>query len=572
MYHMQEGPLSTRLSIVKKLGRAPNGRGKSAEEEVNRAQNYDMSVYTPVNVDRLKYELNNHPDLAFTEYLIQGLSYGFHTGLQTLPEFSIECKNLVSAISQPDCVTNLIDNEIRKGYLCGPFDTIPFQHFRINPIGVAESKYSKKKRLIVDLSAPHDDELNPSLNELIDKEEFSLHYVKIDDAISVIKKLGQGSWLIKTDITDAFKTIPVSRDLWPFHGIKWNNKYYFFKQLVFGSRSSPKIFDNLSQAVCWIATNNYNIENILHLLDDFLVIEPPWADAVNTKDTLLSIFQSLGIPLSAKKTEGPCKVVEYLGIFLDSELMEARLPLEKVDRICGIIESFHNRKHCTKKEVLSLLGHMNFACRVILPGRSFVSHLIALSTTVKKLHHRIHLNMECRLDLDMWAKFLRNWNGVSFFINDNITEAADMELYTDATLTTFAGFYKNHWFQGDFPLEILHEQTSMAFLELYPIVMASVLWGHHWNRKRILFHCDNMATVDIITKGRSKVQSIMKLMRKLTFHAATHHFVIHAQHIPGINNNIADSLSRYQMQKFRQLAPEAEEKSVPCLLPSQIMM
>lgn len=112
----------------------------------------------------------------------------------------------------------------------------------------------------------------------------------------------------------------------------------------------------------------------------------------------------------------------------------------------------------------------------------------------------------------------------------------------------------------------------MAFFELYPIVMACVLWGHNWNRKRILFHCDNMSTVDIISKGRSKVKSIMKLMRKLTFHAATHHFIIHAQHIPGINNNIADSLSRYQMQKFRIIAPDAEEMSVPCLLPSQIMM
>lgn len=139
---MQEGSLSTRLSIVEKRGRAGANQLK---KEANRAQHYDMSVYTPVNVDRLKYELHNHPDLAFTEYLIQG----FHTGFQNLPTFSIECKNLVSAISRPDCVTNLIDNEIRKGYLCGRFDTIPFQHFRINPIGVAESRYSKKKRNVL---------------------------------------------------------------------------------------------------------------------------------------------------------------------------------------------------------------------------------------------------------------------------------------------------------------------------------------------------------------------------------------------------------------------------------------
>ena len=560
------------MHVVKKRGRAPKDGGHSDEEKVNGIVNYNMCVSTPVNVDRLKNELLEHPDENFKQYLIEGLKHGFHTGFKTLPDLSIECKNLLSAVSQPECVTKLLDTEVQKGYLCGPFDKIPFENFRINPIGVAEGKYSKKKRLIVDLSAPHEDENNPSLNELIDKEEFSLHYVTIDDAISVIKKLGQGSWLIKTDITDAFKIMPISPELWPFHGIKWNEKYYFFKQLVFGSRSSPKIFDNLSQAVCWIATNNYNIVNILHLLDDFLVIEPPWANAVEIKETLLSLFASLGIPLSTKKTEGPSKVIEYLGIFLDSEKMEARLPLEKIIRICDIIDSFRSRNKCTKRELLSLLGHMNFASRVILPGRSFVSHLIALSTTAKKLHHRIQINNECRLDLAMWSLFLRNWNGVSFFINDNITKAADIQLYTDATQTSFGGFYQNQWFQGDFPLELLDEQTSMAFYELYPIVMACVLWGHNWNRKRILFHCDNMATVDIITKGRSKVQSIMKLMRKLTFHASTHHFIVHAQHIPGVKNDIADSLSRYQMLKFRSLAPEAEENPVPCLTPSQIMM
>ena len=34
---------------------------------------------------------------------------------------------------------------------------MPFPVYRVNPIGVAEGKYSNKKRLIVDLSAAHDD-------------------------------------------------------------------------------------------------------------------------------------------------------------------------------------------------------------------------------------------------------------------------------------------------------------------------------------------------------------------------------------------------------------------------------
>jgi hypothetical protein len=57
--------------------------------------------------------------------------------------------------------------------------------------------------------------------------------------------------------------------------------------------------------------NNYNIKNILHLI-------------VTTK-TFLSIFEVLGIPLSLKKTVGQFNTIEYLGIYLDSDKIEARL-------------------------------------------------------------------------------------------------------------------------------------------------------------------------------------------------------------------------------------------------------
>jgi hypothetical protein len=245
--------------------------------------------------------------------------------------------------------------------------------------------------------------------------------------------------------------------------------------------------------------------------------------------------------------------------------MEARLPQAKVIRIANILQQFANRKTCTKKDLLSLLGHMNFASRVIRPGRSFVSHLIALSTTVSENHHYVTLSAAVRSDLNMWSLFLRQWNGASFFLDDDITMAADLCIYTDATPTSFGGFYANKWFQDYFPPAFFQEQQSMALCELYPIVMAAVLWGNHWAQKRILFYCDNEATVQIINKGRSKVPSIMNLMRRLTYHSALCNFLIHAKHIPGKTNHIADAISRFQMPRFRCLAPQAEILPTPCL-------
>ncbi|CAG2237443.1 unnamed protein product [Mytilus edulis] len=135
----------------------------------------------------------NNKNFVFN--LINGLRYGFDTGINVLPSKSLECKNLLSTKKFPDDVTKLVDDELRKGYLIGPFTKPPFDTYRISPIGIVEGKYSKKKRLILDLSAPHNNDEHHSINDLINKEDYSLTYVRIDDAIKIIKSLGIKSQL-----------------------------------------------------------------------------------------------------------------------------------------------------------------------------------------------------------------------------------------------------------------------------------------------------------------------------------------------------------------------------------------
>ena len=79
----------------------------------------------------------------------------------------------------------------------------------------------------------------------------------------------------------------------------------------------------------------------------------------------------------------------------------------------------------------------------------------------------------------MWHKFLSEWNGVSFFLDDDVVSSADLLLFTDATNTTFGGIFGDRWFQGEISQDVLllSQANSMAFCELYPIVMACVLWG-----------------------------------------------------------------------------------------------
>ena len=119
----------------------------------------------------------------------------------------------------------------------------------------------------------------------------------------------------------------------------WKEKYYFYVRLAFGCRYSPKICDTLSTAICWIIQNKFGISVLFHLLDDFLTIDKPdgntdHSEGLWTMPVLpLFFFKFLGIPLSPQKTVGPTLSLEYLWVILDSEALEARLPLDKVKRI-----------------------------------------------------------------------------------------------------------------------------------------------------------------------------------------------------------------------------------------------
>ncbi|XP_077868641.1 uncharacterized protein LOC144359359, partial [Saccoglossus kowalevskii] len=200
---------------------------------------------------------------------------------------------------------------------------------------------------------------------------------------------------------------------------------------------------------------------------------------------LTLLFRRLNIPLAPHKTVGPTTCLEYLGIELDTLAMEARLPENKLNRMLSLVASFLARKSCTKRELLSLLGHLNFACRVVTPGRTFISRLIEISKGVKSLNYHVTLSQESKQDLLMWHQLLSNWNGVSMFLEAETTLASDMQLFTDASGIGHGGYFRGHWFNERWQHGLTLDSDpalSIAFQELYPIVVASVLWDTTFSR------------------------------------------------------------------------------------------
>jgi hypothetical protein len=168
-----------------------------------------------------------------------------------------------SALKLPEVIDKTIQKELDMGWSAGPFHEPPFDTFVVNSIGIVDKK-SGGHRMITDLSRPENE-----VNHFISKEQFSLQYASIDNALAILQSLGPEAVMCKIDIKDAFRLIPVRKEDWPLLGYYWEGKYYFHKRLPFGLRSSPFHFSQFAGTLAWVTKDQAQTHNLIFYLDDF---------------------------------------------------------------------------------------------------------------------------------------------------------------------------------------------------------------------------------------------------------------------------------------------------------------
>ena len=530
-----------------------------------------LSPPTPINIPKLASYLHDHPNQPFVQYLLSGFSHGFKIGYSG-PRAPQEFPNLPSAKENPSIIDKNMLKEVSLGHTAGPFLSPPFPNFQVYPIGAIPKKHSSDWRTIFHLSYPK--HRPTSVNAHIPPEDYSLQYIKVDNAITILQDLGQNCFMSKLDIKAAFRNIPVHPTDWELLGMKWQGLYFFDMVLPFGLRSAPFLFDQFSSALEWIIQHKLNVPQVIHILDDFFIaLPPPRTHCATALCKVLHLFTELDIPIAPGKTFPPSTSLEFMGILLDSHTMEARLPQDKLTRTKHALLQWSLKKSATLRDLQSLIGTLQFACRVIAPGRPFLQRIIHLTKGLKLPHWHIKLNAGFRKDIKMWIEFLEHWNGVSIFLDSHISSPPELQLFTDASGTLgYGGFLNGLWFQGRWlPEHTLSKQRgiSIEWQELFPIYLACVLWAPTWTGKRIRMWCDNQSVVAIINSKHSKSPRVMDLVHAITLLTLAHNFTFSATHIPGLDNAIADSLSRFQMDRFHTLAPTASP--TPCCIPPSAM-
>ena len=170
----------------------------------NHPSHLPMEIYTPLNLFQWSHHLQSHPDRLFFSYIIQGISLGFRIGFDRAHSVQAALNNFSS--SNGSIIESYLEREVALSRMWKFPNDYSIPGTQISPLGVIPKKNKPGKwRLIMDLSSPP----GVSVNDGISSELSSVRYTSLDHLASLVLSLGTGCLLVKADIQEAYRIVPV---------------------------------------------------------------------------------------------------------------------------------------------------------------------------------------------------------------------------------------------------------------------------------------------------------------------------------------------------------------------------
>ncbi|KAM4706799.1 NACHT domain- and WD repeat-containing protein 1 [Discoglossus pictus] len=481
------------------------------------------------------------------------LEAGFREGFRILCDTELQGSmgpNLLSASEFPGVASKKVQTEVQLGRMAGPFASPPIQDLVVSPLGGVLKKEKGKFRLIQHLSYPR----GRSVNDGIYKDQSTVSYESFDRAAEMVRLAGAGALLAKVDIEAAFRLLPVHLSSHRLLGCFVDGSYFIDLCLPMGCSISCAYFEAFSTFLQWVARLEAGYRSITHYLDDFLFVGPAGQDTCRFMlEVFTGICQAFGVPLAHNKTKGPTTKLTFLGIRIDSLTMECSLPWEKVVDMRAEPGALEGTR------LQSIIGKLNFACRIIPMGTIYCRRMSLATAGILRPHNFIKVSRAIWDDARVWSVSWPSLMALRFFRR---RAPPELELYTDASGSVCCGtYFHGRWWTAAWPEEwvVAGLTKNLAFLKLFPIVAAVHIWGSAFPDRRVLFHTDNMGVLQAVNNITATSIPVVQLLCHLVLCCLLLNIWLQARHVPGVENGIADALSRFQENRFSALAPQAND-------------
>jgi len=279
-------------------------------------------------------------------------------------------------------------------------------------------------------------------------------------------------------------------------------------------------------------------------LDDFAGCSPVGC-ALEDFLMLGDVLVSLGLTEAKHKSFKPSTTMEFLGVLFNTETLTLEITPSRVSELLGILSDWSSKRSASKREMQGLVGKLQFVAKCIPSGRLFICRLLDGLSGLKLQTHRRRLTVEFHKDLSWWLKCIEHFNGVSMMLEQE-WRVPDALFSTDACLTGGGGWCEGEYFRFEFTESIISMEWHINILELLVLLVSVRLWGTRLVGKKFKVFCDNLATVQVLNTGRCKDKVMLKMLREIAYFCSTTGCQVKAEHLPGVENRLADSLSRWK--------------------------
>ena len=191
------------------------------------------------------------------------------------------------------------------------------------------------------------------LNRFVKSEHFKM------EGLHTVKALIQkNDWLAKVDLKDAFFMVPIAQQHQHLLLFTVGTKTFQFKYLPFGLCIAPRVFTKVLKPAIELL-RAIGIRLVIYM-DDMLIMAHSKQMLREQIYQVLFLIKNLGFIIDSKKSLlSPTQEIEFLGMIVNSQTMEIKLPGQKIKTIrleaCQMLDHLQP----TAQRVSQLLGKLN---------------------------------------------------------------------------------------------------------------------------------------------------------------------------------------------------------------------
>lgn len=386
------------------------------------------------------------------------------------------------------------------------------------------------KRMILNLK---------KFNECVAYRKFKMDTIK-----SVLTMITPGSFMASLDLREAYYMIKICEEHQRYLKFKWGNSLYQFTSMPFGLTSAPRQFTKLLKPV--LSRLRMLGHSLCAYIDDILIVAESYEACKKSVTATKCLFEQLGFLVHPIKSQPePTQEIVFLGFAINSVHMSVRLTDRKIAAYTNLCRTLQSKPSPSVRDVAQLIGKLVSSFPAVEHGKLFYRQLergklAALKRNKGSFDGPCPISPSMHGELDWWKTNLSQ-------ASSPITHGSyDIVLQTDSTLNSWGATCNGQVSKGHFS----HEEKS-AFghninaCELLAIFLALQSMRLVTKNKHVLIQCDNVTAVaHVNAMGGLRSNLCDELAHAIWTWCFSNNTWLSCQHIPGIDNTLADFCSR----------------------------